>query len=141
MAGRSAVFHIKVRFGATVALVAAVLGWSAAADEVSTTRAAAGEQADDVAASPDSLVTREAWKQRIEQARARAEQARRDWRLNAPLRPFTPDPPEKIATERALSDDTLQPGDIVSTTNGFLLFRGRSGVDGQAADFVPIVPR
>lgn len=73
--------------------------------------------------------------------RARAEQARRDWRLNAPLRTIVPDPPEKIATERLLSDDTLQPGDIVSTTKGYLLFRGRSGADGQAADVVPIVPR
>jgi hypothetical protein len=73
--------------------------------------------------------------------RKRAEQARRDWRINAPLRLVVPDPPEKIATQRVLSDDTLQPGDIVSTDRGFFLFRGRSGADGQTPDLVPIAPR
>jgi hypothetical protein len=52
-----------------------------------------------------------------------------------------PDPPEKIATERVLNDDTLQPGDIVSTDKGFFLFRGRSGTDEQTMDFVPVTPR
>lgn len=97
-------------------------------------------QANDVAPSADSLVSREDWKRRIDEARMRAEQARRDWRLNAPLRSFAPDPPEKVATERVLGDDTLQPGDIVSTDKGLFLFRGRSGADGQTADFVPIAP-
>jgi hypothetical protein len=50
----------------------------------------------------------------------------------------TPDPPDKIATQRVLDDDTLQPGDIVSTDKGLFLFRGRSGPDGQTADFVPM---
>lgn len=34
---------------------------------------------------------------------------------------------------------TLQPGDIVSTDKGLFLFRGRSGADGQTADFVPVL--
>jgi hypothetical protein len=72
--------------------------------------------------SPDSLIPREDWKRRVDDARKRAEQARRDWRLNDPRRMVEPDPPEKIATQRVLSDDTLQPGDIVSTDKGFLLF-------------------
>jgi hypothetical protein len=52
-----------------------------------------------------------------------------------------PDPPEKIATQRVLNDDTLQPGEIVSTDKGLLLFRGRSAPDGQTAEFAPIGAR
>lgn len=134
---------MKVHFGVMVGLVMMVEGWGGqvrAADEVSTSPNIE-QQADDLAPSRDSLISREDWKRRIGEARSRAEQARRDWRLNAPLRMVAPDPPEKIATERVLSDDTLQPGDIVSTDKGFFLFRGRSGTDGQTADFVPVVPR
>lgn len=131
-------------FGAMVALVVAIQAWSGSAwagDEVSTAGATVEGEASDLVASPDSHISREDWRRRIGEARSRAEQARRDWRQNAPLRTFAPDPPEKIATERVLSDDTLQPGDIVSTDKGFFVFRGRSGADGQAADFAPIAPR
>ncbi|MGY8667458.1 hypothetical protein Q3C01_34600 [Bradyrhizobium sp. UFLA05-109] len=94
------------------------------------------------APSPDSLMSREDWKRRIIEARRRSDQARLDWKLQAPLRAaIPPDPPEKIATERVLNDDTLQPGDIVSTDKGLLQFRGWAGVDGQTAQFVPVAPR
>ncbi|MBW7971535.1 hypothetical protein [Bradyrhizobium sp. BR 10289] len=106
-----------------------------------TTSPNAAQQADSLVPSSDTLVSRDDWKRRIEEARSRADRARWDWRLNAPLRIAVPDPPEKIATERVLSDDTLQPGDIVSTDKGLLQFRGWSGEDGRTADFVPIVPR
>ncbi|WBL80290.1 hypothetical protein I3J27_07660 [Bradyrhizobium xenonodulans] len=127
----------NAHFIAIVALVVAVHTWPApgrAGDEMST----AEEPANDIALSPDSLIPREDWKRRVDDARNRAEQVRR---FNAPRRMVQPDPPEKIATQRALSDDTLQPEDIVSTDKGFLLFRGRAGADGQNADFVPIAPR
>jgi hypothetical protein len=110
-----------------------------AGDEVSTPPNVEA-QTSDVAASPDSLVSREEWKRRVDEARKRAEQARRDWRHNVPLRSLEPDPPEKIATERVLGDDTLQPGDIVSTDKGLFVFRGRSGADSQTPDLVPIAP-
>jgi len=131
---------MRIDFGAVVVLVVALHAWSGqgrANDEVSPS--IGEDQAN--GSSQDSLVSREDWKRRIEDARKRAEQARRDWRLNAPLRTYEPDPPEKIATERVLRDDTLQPGDIVSTDKGFFLYRGRFGADGQTADFVPIAPR
>jgi len=51
------------------------------------------------------------------------------------------EPREKIATQRVLNDDTLQPGDIVSTDKGFFVFLGRSGTDEPTADFVPVTPR
>ena len=65
--------------------------------------------------SPDSLISRDERQHRIEEARKRAAQARTERRQNAPLHVIEPDPPEKIATQRLLNDDTLQPGDIVST--------------------------
>ncbi|WP_271573146.1 hypothetical protein [Bradyrhizobium sp. CCBAU 11361] len=130
----------KAHFIAIVALVVAAQTWPGpgrAGDQMST----AEEPTNDMGLSSDSLIPREDWKRRVDDARKRAEQARRDWRLNDPRRMVEPDPQEKIATQRVLSDDTLRPGDIVSTDKGFLLFRGRSGADGQNADFVPIAPR
>ncbi|TPQ30216.1 hypothetical protein C2U70_27120 [Bradyrhizobium guangdongense] len=91
--------------------------------------------------SPDSSLSREDWKRRIDNARKRSAQARQEWRLNAPLRRFVPEPPEKIATRRVLSDDTLQPGDIVSTDKGFFLFRGWSDADRQTPDLAPLMAR
>ncbi|MGY4626735.1 hypothetical protein [Bradyrhizobium sp. USDA 4486] len=126
---------------ALVVTIHASCGQAWAGDGISTTGSMAESQASDPVASPDSHISRQDWKRRIEQARSRAEQARREWRQNAPLRTFVSDPPEKIATERVLSDDTLQPGDIVSTDKGFFVFLGRSGADRQAADFAPIAPR
>jgi hypothetical protein len=118
--------RIKVHFGAIVALIAAAQAWIGPCH--------GGEE-------PPGADQANDWKLRIEDARKRAAQARQDWRLNAPLRVPAPDPPEKIATERVLNDDTLQPGDIVSTDKGFFLFRGRSGTDEQTMDFVPVTPR
>lgn len=136
--------RMTVRFGAMVALGAAVQAWTGpgqAGEEASTPPPAAMDQTGEPALSPDSVISRDAWRLRIDEARKRAEGGRQNWRLNAPQRMFEPDPPEKIATQRVLNDDTLQPGDIVSTDKGFFLFRGRSGTDEQTADFVPVAPR
>lgn len=124
-------------YGAIVVAVAAAQIWSGqgqAADEVdpATTSAVV-----DPPPSPDSLISRKDWKRRIEDARIRAEQARREWQQHPPA----PEPPEKIATQRVLTDDTLRPGDMVSTDKGLFLYRGKSGTDGQATDFVAIPPR
>lgn len=138
-----AIFRMKAHFVAMIVLALMAEGWGGrvrAADEGSTSPNVE-QMANDLAPSEDSLISREDWKRRIGEARSRAERARLDWRLNAPLRMVAPDSPEKIATARVLSDDTLQPGDIVSTDKGFFLFRGRSGPGGQAADLVPVVPR
>jgi hypothetical protein len=131
--------RIKIHFGAMVALVAAAQAWIGPCRGGEEPPGA--DQANDVVPFADSQISRYDWKLRIEDARKRAAQARQDSRLNAPLRVPAPDPPEKIATERVLNDDTLQPGDIVSTDKGFFLFRGRSGTDEQTMDFVPVMPR
>jgi methionyl-tRNA formyltransferase len=88
--------------------------------------------------SLDSAISKEDWKLRIDQARERAEQARRAWRLAPRESARKPDPPEKIATERVLSDDTSQPGDIVATDKGLFVFRRVLGMDGEKREFVPL---
>lgn len=82
----------KAYFIAIVALVVAAQTWPGpgrAGDQMST----AEEPTNDISLSPDSLIPREDWKRRVDDARKRAEQARRDWRLNAPRRMVEPDPP------------------------------------------------
>ena len=44
---------------------------------------------------------------------------------------------ERIASEQAMNDGTLQKGDIVRTDRGFFVFRG-IGPDGYSNDFAPV---
>jgi hypothetical protein len=76
--------------------------------------------------SPDSVISREAWTQKVRQARERAEQARRE--AAAQPRGEAPLPPSRewLATDRVLSDETLQAGDVVATESGLFVVRGRS---------------
>lgn len=93
----------------------------------------------EIMVNPDSLLSREEWQMRISKARARAEQARRDWSLLPHEPPFSdPKALERAATERVLNDDTLEPGDIVATNRGLLVYRAQ---DGQQRAFVPFTPR
>jgi hypothetical protein len=43
--------------------------------------------------------------------------------------------------ERALNDDSLRQGDIVSTNKGLFVFRGRSDHEHRESDFIPLPPR
>ena len=52
-------------------------------------------------------------------------------------KPPTPAEAERIASDMAMSDGSLQKGDIVATDRGFFLFRGL-GADGITNDFVPV---
>jgi hypothetical protein len=52
-------------------------------------------------------------------------------------KPPTPVEVERIASDMAMNDGSLQKGDIVSTNRGFFLFRG-VGPDGISNNFVPV---
>jgi hypothetical protein len=52
-------------------------------------------------------------------------------------RPPTPAEAERIVSDMAMNDGTLQKGDIVATDRGFFLYRGL-GADGITNDFVPV---
>ena len=84
----------------------------------------------------DSAFTREQWQQRVEEARRRAE----EFVANARTRPAIPPPSEKEEAEaagiRAMNDPSLQPGDIVATGQGLVVFIGRDE-EHRPEDFVP----
>jgi hypothetical protein len=52
-------------------------------------------------------------------------------------KPPTPAETERIASDEAMNDGTLQKGDIVRTDRGFFVYRG-IGPDGYTNDFAPV---
>ncbi len=52
-------------------------------------------------------------------------------------KPPTPAEAERIASDMAMNDGTLQKGDIVRTDRGFFVYRG-IGPDGVTNDFAPV---
>ena len=52
-------------------------------------------------------------------------------------KPPTPAEAERIASDMAMNDGTLQKGDIVRTDRGFFIYRG-IGPDGYTNDFAPV---
>jgi len=83
-----------------------------------------------------TLLTREQWLERIAAAKERL-RLRRAQGLS--LRPSTSDRDlEQENSERAMTDELLQRGDIISTTRGLLRFKGRAGEPHKPEDdFVP----
>ncbi|MCK1353535.1 hypothetical protein IVB02_35800 [Bradyrhizobium sp. 166] len=86
-------------------------------------------------------VSRDEWRQRIEDARRRAKQLSRERRDHPELYKPVPEDPDLVATERLLNDDSLQRGDIVSTKKGMFVYQGRPDQPRREQDFVPIAPK
>ncbi|MGY3604942.1 MULTISPECIES: hypothetical protein [unclassified Bradyrhizobium] len=101
---------------------------------------------EDIAASvtddgPPPEISRNAWRQRIEDAKRRAREVARERREHPELYMPIPEDPDLIATERVLNDESLQTGDIVSTNKGLFVFRGRIDQPRRQEDFVPLSAR
>ncbi|MBB4396224.1 hypothetical protein [Bradyrhizobium sp. ERR14] len=86
-------------------------------------------------------VSRDEWRQRIEDARRRAKEASRERREHPELYKPIPEDPDLVATERLLRDDSLQRGDIVTTKKGMFVYQGRSDQPRRDQDFVPVNPK
>ncbi|WP_298241386.1 hypothetical protein [uncultured Bradyrhizobium sp.] len=86
-------------------------------------------------------VTRDEWRQRIEDARRRAKEASRERREHPELYKPVPEDPDLVATERLLRDDSLQRGDIVTTKKGMFVYQGRPDQPRRDQDFVPVNPK
>jgi hypothetical protein len=86
-------------------------------------------------------VSRDEWRQRIEEARRRASEASRERREHPELYKPIPEDPDLAATERLLRDDSLQRGDIVATKKGMFVYQGRSDQPRRDQDFVPVNPK
>jgi hypothetical protein len=86
----------------------------------------------------DSTLTLEQWQQRVEDARQRSEA----FVANARNRTADPPPSEvedaEVADQRAMNDPSLQPGDIVATSPGFLIFVGHDKDERRTSDFLPV---
>jgi hypothetical protein len=85
----------------------------------------------------DSTLTLEQWQQRVQDARQRSEA----FVANARNRTADPPPPlenedAEAADQRAMNDPSLQPGDIVATSRGFLIFVGRDTGERRTGDFL-----
>ena len=86
-------------------------------------------------------VSRDEWRQRIEDARRRAKEVARERREHPELYKPIPEDPDLVATERLLHDDSLQPGDIVKTKKGMFVYQGRPDQPRRDQDFVPVNPK
>jgi lysozyme family protein len=86
---------------------------------------------------PDAALTSEQWQQRVRDARRRSE----EFVANARTQTADPPPSDKAdaeaADQRAMNDPSLQRGDIIATSRGFLVFVGRDSEERQPGDFVP----
>jgi hypothetical protein len=68
-------------------------------------------------------LTREQWQAQVDRARQRVEQIRREGKFVDQDEPSPQEIDREIA-KRALDDDDLRPGDVVSTASGFVRFEG-----------------
>jgi hypothetical protein len=121
--------------GFVLVCLAMVAGWSGH-----------GLAADEPGMAPTDLdpgqpeVTRDEWRQRLEEAKRRSKEVARDRREHPELYAPIPEDPAIVATERLLNDESLRNGDIVSTKSGLFVYRGRGDLPRRSEDFVP-VPR
>ena len=86
-------------------------------------------------------LTRDQWRQRIDEARQRAKEASRERREHPDLYKPVPEDPDLVATERILNDESLQRGDIVTTKKGMFIYQGRTDQPRREQDFVPVAPK
>jgi hypothetical protein len=93
--------------------------------------------AEEIQESAETVVSRQEWQSRVEDARRRSEEfvARARAGTLEPLQDIEDD--IKAADARALNDPSLKRGDIVSTSKGFFVFVGRDETERQQSDFLP----
>jgi hypothetical protein len=86
-------------------------------------------------------ISRQEWLERVQEAKRRARETAQERRNHPELYAPSPVDQERVASERALNDNSLQPGDIVSTDHGLFVFRGRIDQQPKSEDFVRVPNR
>jgi hypothetical protein len=86
-------------------------------------------------------ISRQEWLAQVQEAKRIAKETARERRNHPELYATSPVNQERVASERALNDNSLQPGDIVSTDKGLFVFRGRSDQQPKSEDFVRVPSR
>jgi hypothetical protein len=84
-----------------------------------------------------AAVTREDWQAQVKTSRARAEAMRREHRSVVVRQPTVGEIAE-LNSRRIREDDSLLPGDIISTDQGLFQFRGSPDGNRRVDDFVRI---
>ena len=84
-----------------------------------------------------SQMSREQWRAQVQNSRERAQITRRERRNFIPQPPTTEELAEE-ASKRVLEDDSLRPGDVVSTNRGLFRFQGPLDRERRPDDFVRI---
>jgi hypothetical protein len=91
----------------------------------------------DAAENDPSQMSRGEWQARVKASQQRADVMRREHKLVVP-QPRRPEDMDEEASRRILEDDSLAPGDIVSTRQGLFEFRGSPDRERKPDDFVRI---
>ncbi|WP_146690805.1 hypothetical protein [Bradyrhizobium canariense] len=86
-------------------------------------------------------ISRQEWLVRVQEAKRKAREVAAERRSHPDLYAPSPEDQAHVASERALNDGSLQPGDIVSTDKGLFVFRGRLDQHPTSEDFVQIPRR
>lgn len=84
-----------------------------------------------------SEMSREEWQTHVKAARERANMMRREGKSFV-AQPPTLDEIAAEASKRILEDDSLRPGDVISTNRGLFRFQGSSDRERKPDDFVRI---
>ncbi|MCK1420898.1 hypothetical protein IVB14_24630 [Bradyrhizobium sp. 180] len=131
-------------FGApsrAVIIVAGALGLGFASPSLCLAQTEPEPSLSDYLPPSEPEVSREEWRQRIEDARRRATDVSRERREHPELYKPIPEDPDLVATERLFRDESLQRGDIVATKKGMFVYQGRSDQPRRDQDFVPVNPK
>jgi hypothetical protein len=84
-----------------------------------------------------SQISREQWQTQVKAAREQSETIRRGRRHLIPQAPTAEELAEDVSC-RVLEDDSLRPGDVVSTNRGLFRFQGAPDREQKPDDFVRI---
>ena len=84
-----------------------------------------------------SVMSRTEWQAQVDSSRERAKIARRERRNYVPRAPTVEEIAAK-ASKRVLEDESLRPGDIISTDRGLFRFQGYRNGERGTEDFVRI---
>jgi hypothetical protein len=85
--------------------------------------------------------SRDQWRERVAEARRRSQQFALERRGRPALDPPSIAEQERMLSEQVLNDDSLEPGDIVSTNKGLFVFKGQSDQERRESDFMALSPR
>ena len=129
-----------MRAGAIIT-IASAFGLGLACPSLCLAQSAPEPSLNDYLPPSEPEVSRDEWRQRIEEARRRAKEISRERREHPELYKPAPEDPDIVATELLLRDDSLQRGDIVTTKKGMFVYQGRSDQPRRDQDFVPVNPK